>query len=70
MIHGLLKKKKKDNNTNHELNEISVLLRKKFLNIKMKPHSNVILLFKNSGTNMEDDSTKRLEEVECMVVKQ
>lgn len=54
MSHDLLKKKK-DNNTNHELNEISVLLRKVFLHIKMKPRSNVIFLFKNSGTNMEGD---------------
>lgn len=46
---------KKENNTDHELNEILLLLRKKFLNTEMKPHSNIILLFKNSGRNMEDN---------------
>lgn len=50
-----IKKKEKVNNTDHELNEILVLWRKMFLNVKTKPHSNVILLFKNSATNMEDD---------------
>lgn len=49
------KKKEKGNNTHHELDEILVLLRKAFLKIKTKPHSNVVLLFKNSGTTMEDD---------------
>lgn len=52
---SIKKKEKKDNNTDHELNEILVLWRKMFLNVKMKPHLNVILLFKNSATNTEDD---------------